>query len=349
MKRTIRAAAFCLSLLIGGFFMLFGVAAAPEDPIDALLRLPAPPPPNPLVTRPGNRYEAFGLKNPPGDDAPIEELLAYWAMQQRSIASMAYHPEMSDKVFDRLTAEIEKDPTKLASLIGSFAMNERSADFIKRMYDGSLDAATRRTAKEWLVLNSKYFTSELYQRASAVRDTESYLANHDELLQLARIDFDRAKPLIDRLAANGNSKATGILAKWARYINAINTNSTGDIERYRDELKAIVEDKSQSAAFRDLAMDALVVEKEWSGRDDWYVSLLADETLHDLGGYTGLTTLINVSPADKYIGKMIELLKSNNAAVRSAAIRNLTLKISADKPEVIRALLPWLEDAKWAK
>ncbi|MEQ1644095.1 MAG: hypothetical protein ABL959_11670, partial [Pyrinomonadaceae bacterium] len=28
---------------------------------------------------------------------------------------------------------------------------------------------------------------------------------------------------------------------------------------------------------------------------------------------------------------------------------NLILKISADKPEVIRALLPWLEDAKWAK
>jgi hypothetical protein len=204
MKRTIRAAAFCLCLLIGGFYMLFGVAAAPEDPIDALLRLPAPPPPNPLVARPGNRYEAVALTNPPGDDAPIEELLEYWAMQQRSIASMQFHPEMSDKVFDRLTAEIEKDPTKLASLLGSFAMNERSADFIKRMYDGSLDAATRKIAKEWLVVNSKYFTSELYQRASTVRDTESYLANHDELLQLARIDYDRAKPLIDRLAANGN-------------------------------------------------------------------------------------------------------------------------------------------------
>ncbi len=350
MKRTIRTAAFCLSLLIGGFYMLFGVASAAEDPIDALLRLPAPPPPNPLVPRPGSGYNPTALRGqPPGDDAPIEELLEYWAMQQRSIASMAFHPEMSDKVFDRLTAEIEKDPTKLASLLGGFAMNERSADFIKRIYDGSLDAATRKTAKEWLVLNSKYFTSELYQRASAVRDTETYLSNHDELLQLARIDYDRAKPLIDRLAANGNSKATGILAKWARYINAINTNSTGDIERYRDELKAIVEDKSQSAAFRDLAMDALVVEKEWSGRDDWYVSLLADETLHDLGGYTGLTTLINVSPADKYIGKMIELLKSNNAAVRSAAIRNLILRIGADKPDVIRALLPWLEDAKWAK
>ena len=349
MKRTIRAAAFCLSLLVGGFYMLFGVAAAPDDPIDALLRLPAPPPPNPLVVRPRNGNGEADLRNPPGDDAPIEDLLAYWAMQERSIASMAYHPEMSDKVFDRLTAEIEKDPTKLSSLLGSFPMDERSADFIKRMYDGSLDAGMRKTVKEWLVLNSKYFTSELYQRASAVRDTESYLANHDELLQLARIDFDRAKPLIDRLAANGNSKATGILAKWARYINAINTNSTGDIERYRDELKAIVEDKSQTAAFRDLAMDALVVEKEWPGRDDWYVSLLADETLHDLGGYTGLTTLINVSPADKYIGKMIELLKSNNPAVRSAAIRNLILRIGAERPDVIRALLPWLEDAKWAK
>ena len=351
MKRTIRAAAFCLSLLIGGFYMLFGVAAAPEDPIDALLRLPAPPPPNPLVIRATGRNYDPNARNgqPPGDDASIEELLEYWAMHQRSITRMGHQPEMSDKVFERLTAEIEKDPTKLTSLLGSFPMNERSADFIKRMYDQGLDAGLRRTVKEWLVVNSKYFTNELFQRASAVRDTETYLSNHDELLQLVRLDYERARPIIDRLAANGNSKATGILAKWARYINAINTNSTGDIERYRDELKAIVEDKSLSAAYRDLAMDALVVEKEWSGRDDWYVSLLADETLHDLGGYTGLTTLINVSPADKYIGKMIELLKSSNAAVRAAAIRNLVLKINADKPEVIRALLPWLEDAKWAK
>ena len=320
MKRTIRAAAFCLSLLIGGFYMLFGVAAAPEDPIDALLRLPAPPPPNPLVIRKIFRSDGEIDRNgqPPGDDAPIEELLEYWAMHQRSITRMGHQPEMSDKVFERLTAEIEKDPTKLTSLLGSFPMNERSADFIKRMYDQGLDAGLRRTVKEWLVVNSKYFTSELFQRASAVRDTETYLSNHDELLQLVRLDYERARPIIDRLAANGNSKATGILAKWARSINALNTNSTGDIERYRDELKAIVEDKSLSAAYRDLAMDALVVEKEWSGRDDWYVSLLADETLHDLGGYTGLTTLINVSPADKYVAKMIELLKSSNAAVRAA-------------------------------
>lgn len=355
MKRTIRAAAFCLSLLIGGFYMLFGVAAAPEDPIDALLRLPAPPPPNPLVTRRTDRYSGYDRTGqPPGDDASIEELIAFWSGQQRSIRFAQYRPEMSDKVFERLTAEIEKDPANLSSLLNSFPPNERSADFIKRIYDGqgangALNTAMRRSVKEWLVLNSSHFTSELYQRASAIRDTDGYVSNHDELLQLARIDFDRARPLIDRLAANGSGKATGIIAKWARYLNAINTGSTSDIERFRDELKAIVEDKSQPAAYRDLAMDALVIEKEWSGRDDWYMSLLADETLHDLGGYTGLTTLITVSPADKYIGKMIELLKSSNANVRSAAIRNLTMRIGADKPDVIRALLPWLEDAKWAK
>ncbi|MEQ1645535.1 MAG: hypothetical protein ABL959_18945, partial [Pyrinomonadaceae bacterium] len=221
MKRTIRAAAFCLSLLIGGFYMLFGVAAAPEDPIDALLRLPAPPPPNPLVLRSRERNYDPTARNgkAPGDDASIEELIEYWSQQQRSIARMGHQPEMSDKVFDRLTAEIEKNPALLSTLLGSFPMNERSADFIKRMYDGlpmvgSGNAGLRRTVKEWLVVNTKYFTSELFQRASAVRDTETYLANHDELLQLARIDYDRAKPLIDRLAANGNSKATGILAKW---------------------------------------------------------------------------------------------------------------------------------------
>ncbi|MCV4755008.1 hypothetical protein OFC37_36665, partial [Escherichia coli] len=72
------------------------------------------------------------------------------------------------------------------------------------------------------------------------------------------------------------------MATWALYRHALETNSLADIERYRDELKAIVEDKTATAAMRDLALDALVKEKEWSGRDEWYLSLLADETLQDL-------------------------------------------------------------------
>ncbi len=104
---------------------------------------------------------------------------------------------------------------------------------------------------------------------------------------------------------------------------------------------------------RDLALDALMKEKEWAGRDDWYFSLLGDETLGELvvdgRVFTGLTTIIYHSPSDKFVEKMLELLKSDNPTVRTAVIRNLGLMISPENKEVVIALLPWLSDPKWAK
>ena len=94
-------------------------------------------------------------------------------------------------------------------------------------------------------------------------------------------------------------------------------------------------------------------EKDWSGRDEWYYSLLGDETLSNLvvngSSYTGLTTIIRYSPPDKYADKMIELTKSSDVIVRSAAAKNLLLILDKDHPEATRALLPWLENPKWAR
>jgi hypothetical protein len=76
-SRGVRAAVFCTALLMCGSFLLFHTAAAKEDPIIGLLRLPAPPPPNPLVKSPyQNISEDFDSRVPPPDDAPLDDLLA---------------------------------------------------------------------------------------------------------------------------------------------------------------------------------------------------------------------------------------------------------------------------------
>src|SRR5207245_1785088 len=144
-----------------------------------------------------------------------------------------------------------------------------------------------------------------------------------------------------------------VLAKWALYSHAMQTGSSSDIETYRGELKTVVEDKTATAGMRDLALDALVREKDWPGRDDWYASLLSDETVADLrvngSTYTGLTTIIYYSPDERYLQKMLELVKSDNPTVRGAAIKNLVLILNRKKdPEILEALLPWLDDPKWA-
>jgi hypothetical protein len=353
-----------LSLLIVltgfGAFVFLDTAGAQTDVVTALLDLPAPPPPNPLVKRPvRERDEKFySKKTPPDDDAPIEDLLDYWQNQSSNYQEMAYNITPSAKALERLLDAVEKDPDKLAGLLNILPGNPETAEFVKRIYDttvpkgpltGDEDVGPGEAIKAWLKYHSPYYSDELLEEARAVGDSEAYVTNQGELLALTTVDFSRAQPIVNRLYNDATQPVSQTLAKWALYRHAIETDSIGDIERYRDELMAVVENKSLGAGQRDLALDALVKEKEWPGRDDWYYGLMRDETLVDLEGYTGLTTIIYYAPPEKYMDRMLELLKSGNETVRSAAVRNLGLMISKDHPEVVEALLPWLEDPNWAK
>ncbi len=366
LTRTLRAASLCTGLLVAGYFFLFyssagsGSTAAKDDPIELLLRLPAPAPPNPLVPQTSlyNREEKFYSKsNVPKDNAPIDELLDYWLRQNNSAQDLRYMPEISDQARSRIMKEISKKPALLTSYLNVLKGDAKAADFVKEIYDregsgGAINKEERRMVKDWLMYNSPYFSTDLARKASSVNDSGEYVTGQTELLSLARVDFDRAKPIIERLLGDSSLKTSKVLATWAQYRHALDTNSTGDIETYRDALKAFVEDKNAMPGMRDLAMDALVTEKEWSGRDEWYFSLLADETLSKLvvNGQTntGLTTLILNSPEEKYVEKMIELAGSSNPTVRSNAVRNLIAQLNTGNAAVVKALLPWLEDQKWA-
>lgn len=354
MNLAIRAAVFCTLLLVSLSAFLLHTSAQKNDVVVKLLNLPAPPPPNPLVPKQSQRPTDFYNKSKnPKDDADINELYDYWYSMSSSYSAATYSPEPSDTVVARLKKLIENDPKKLPDLLNVFRKDKDGYEFVKDIYDaqgenGVFDKDARASIKTWLMYNSPFFSDELATLAADVRDADAYVTNQAELLALAKFDFNKAKPIIDRLMLDANSPASKALAKWALYKHALATDSLGDIERYRDELKDIVADKTAADGVRDLAMDALTHEKEWSGRDEWYVQMMADETLVKMQRFTGLTTLINVSPDDKYIDKMIELLKSSDPNVRGAAIRNLSLKLDSGNPELVRALLPWLENPRWA-
>lgn len=358
MKNFLRAVVFCSALLLAlSGYLWQSAEAAKEDVVVALLSLPAPPPPNPAVKRSAQRDAKFyNLNKPPADDAPIADLIDYWGRMGsgRNNSSLRYEPEPSRAVLARLKKEIDKEPKKLLGLLGALKKDEDGPEFVKGHYDsqgstGVYSRDERAEIKEWLKFNSSYFSDELRRDAEDVADTpDAYVSNQDELMALVRHDFSKAKPILDRLYANSSNPVSRTLAIWGYYRNAINTDSIGDIERYRDELKGVVENKQLGDGNRDLAMDALVIEKEWSGRDDWYYSLMTDETLVNMPRYTGMTTLINVSAPDKYNERMIELLKSDNPLVRGAAIRNLSVAFNSENIELIKALLPWLEEPKWA-
>lgn len=360
MKRTISALALCITLLAAGSFVITRSTQAKEDVLPTLLSLPAPPPPNPLFrgvtsSRPPTFYDK---SRPPKDNAPIDDLLDYWSKQSEGYQELVYNPKPSEKTLERLMAEVEKNPEKLSGLLNIFPDNRQAAEFVKGIFDRTseitdVNREERASIKRWLTYNSPYYSSDLARAAQQVRDSNEYVTNQEELLALTRADFDRARPIIDRTYSNSGQPVSQVLAKWALYRHALDEDSVGDIDRYRDELKAVVEDKTATAGMRDLAMDALVKEKEWPGRDEWYYSLLSDETLADLRvngqSYTGLTTILIYSPAERYRDKMIELVKSENPVIRGAATRNLIVLLRGSDPEVVKVLLPWLENPTWAK
>lgn len=327
--------------------------------LDTLFKIPAPPPPNPLVSAASiNRPpEFYSLKNPPPDNAPIGDLIDYWS-RQRGATPLSYTIEPSPRVMDRLLAEVEKNPGLETSLLSVFSQHPEAADLVKRAYDRvqSDEEAGEYQAeqlKNWLTYNSDYFIDDLIQMASQVRDEDEYVTNQEELLALGRVNFDRAKPILDRLINDRSQPISQTLANWVYYLNALKNGNSIEASGYRDYLMGVVEDKNAMPGNRDLALDALVYGGDFPGRDDWYFRLMEDETLFDIRvngrTYTGLTTLLMRSPPDKYVDKMIQLVRSSNLTIRSAAARNLATVMKDNGSEVVKALLPWLEDPNWAK
>jgi hypothetical protein len=361
MKRFLLSVALCLALLLIGSFAFLPSSEAQTSVLPALLNLPAPPPPNsfyrPTSTERDENF--FDKKTPPADNAPINDLIDYWKHQNQFDPKYTYKPKPSEKTVERLMAEVEKKPEMLSELVNTFPETEEAGEFVKRIYDAestnrNFDSSWRAEVKKWLTYHTNYFSNELYQAANQAADTKEYVTNQDEVIALARVDWEKAKPILDRMLSNPQAPVSQTLARWAYYQHALKVNDSFDIDKYRKELQETVENKTLQPGNRDLAMDALVESGDYPGRDEWYYTLLEDETLYELrvGGqvYTGLTTILNHSPADKYVAKMIELAGSSNQTVRNAAVRNLSTLLDTNKnPEVIRALLPWLENPKWAR
>ncbi len=360
MKRFISAVLFCSALLVcSSAFVVYRAEASEDDVIMRLLDLPAPPPPNPLMPVSGTRRSGdfYDREKPPPDDAPIGELMDYWGVVAATMSALRYTPTPSPRVMQRIMAELRRDPSELTAMMNIFREDEGGIRLVRDLYErgesgGSLTRAELDAMKTWLTNNSPYFSAELERSALKFKEDGEYVTGTDELVALATQDWDRAAPLVNRFYSSG-SPIERVGALWALYKRALKDSSISDADRYRDELKAIVEDRNATAGMRDLAFDALVSEKEWAGRDDWYYSLLADETLAELrvngSVYTGLTTIVLYSPADKYKDKMIELAASDNPVVRRAAIVNLgTLLTRTGDEKIVMALLPWLSDRNWA-
>jgi hypothetical protein len=327
-----------------------------------LLDLPAPPRVNPtgdvsfISIKPERPDGFYDSKNIPPDDAPLEILLDFWERQSGSFDEFRHNLRPSKETLRRLMEAIDSDHEKLDNFIKLFPTDPDVADFVQRIYKAEKEEAKTSgswldTVRRWLRNNSDMFLNELLTDVRDIQEEDGRVNNQEELIALAKIDWNAAKSFIDALERDGRQTGTYTLAKYVLYHHALKEENSGDVKKYRAELQQIVEDKTASHKARDLAMDALVLGGDFEGRDDWYISLLNDETLLELqdNGYTGLTTLVRYSPNDreKWVSLMTKLLSGGNPTLRSVAVRNL-FEIKGLDRETALLLLPWLSDRAWA-
>jgi hypothetical protein len=335
--------------------------AAPSGLLRKLVDVPAPAPFEPPEKKGETKERPADFmdeENVPPDDAPIEDLLDYWTQPYSNLFPSNYRPVPSAKTVERILEHCEDNPEKLPRYLGIFPAKPEIADTIKDIYDKETSKSEQENyeftrVKEWLKFNSRYYLSDLTKSAGEIRDENNYVqnANQHVLRALARVDWDAALPIVQRLENDQTNPYSIILAKWVSYQHARDTGDFATENAYRHDLQKIVENTGATWAQRDLAMDALVIEGDFEGRDEWYLSLLDDETLLTIqdNGYTGLTTLMNASPRKQWLEKMAELAESSNLSVRTAAARNLMRMYKEGKPEALKPLVPWLANAAWAK
>jgi len=363
MKRFISALAFCSALLALLSVFLFPPVKAKEDPITVLLSLPAPPPPNPFVTRRGpiRDQDFYSRRNPPRDDAPIQDLIDYWTQSGiRYRGPLNFTSRPSEITTRRLAAEMAKKPELATALLNVLPDSKDAIDAVKDLYDrvgteGGPNKEQKNSLKQWLRMHSSYFSRDLERVSSQIKDEGGYVTLNEEnnLLALTRHNYSSAEPLINRLYLDSSQPVSKALATWALYRHAMESGSISDTERYRSELMRMVEDRTLPDGVRDKAYDALTHEPDFPGRAEWSFSLYGDETLVNMPRFTMLTTLIMYMPPETYVPKMIEMIeKTSSPTIRLAAARNLIIALQGEldselEREVIKTLLPALEDRKW--
>jgi hypothetical protein len=297
--------------------------------------------------RPPDFYDS--RKTPP-DDAPVVDLLDYWVIQARSS-----NPQPSEATRQRLLAACEGEPERLPSLLKLLPQDAAAAERVKKLYDEAapsdrFDEDWRKSVRNWLRFNSKYFFDELLAMARKAKDQNQYgsVANEEALKALAKVDWRTAEPLLQSLLVEG--PRTAALATALLHRHAVEAKEEGDAGTYRAKLMTMAGSRGLPAAARDTAIEELSL-SDWAGRDEWYLSLLNDETLlksHDgIYGFSSLSAPFDHEP-DKWIPVMAKLVESPNRATQQAAASCLVrYATSHPRKDAIMPVLRWLSDPDW--
>ncbi len=318
---------------------------------------------------------------PPADDAPIHELIAYWTLYGFKEFDQT-NAQPSDKVRQRFLDYLENRPWMAAQLAHYLPETPETYDRLYKVLSEDLDERDRsnwqNVLRRKLMFNSSYFREDLLDEARYL--SKNSYPDYLVLRALADLDWDAAKPLVEDLIKAPLSSQS-VPAQAMMYEQAVKANDGSLAESLRTQLKLVVANRSLGSE-RQAALVALMG-TEWSGRDEWYVSLFADPSLsgvqiqerisaekpgaspkdarpkapqvsfdeHDPA--SNVLWIPMMADAEKLLPVVVGLIGNGNRVVHLAAVSALSAFLinKAEKEEfrkqAARALLPWLSEPDW--
>jgi hypothetical protein len=354
MKRIFLSILLCVFLSVNLF--------AQSSLLQELIDLPAPPPIAKNDDENGEKQprseEFYDKKNVPSDDAPIDDLIDFWKRQNLITDSHPNKIKPSEKTLTRLIESAKEKPENLPYLLNLLSINAETSAFVKDIYDSqnsNLDESQLETIKKWLKYKSPYFSDELLAEAQNAKDHKTYktVGKEEELRALANVDWEKAESLLERLKVDKSNPRTAFFAKRLIYEHAIDEKDSATIEKYRNEFKKIVENKSASGYERDDALEALIQKNDGQNLDDWYLSLFEDETLLKLNlGENTITYPLNgivYKNPDRWIPILTKLVGNKNRAIHNSVVQALIqFQNQTARKDALEPLLPWLLNPDWA-
>jgi HEAT repeat protein len=321
-------------------------------------------------------------EKPPGDDAPIKELIEYGLKNRFAAMSEAQKPY--EKVRQRLLEAVEDRPWLAPSLLEFLPETPDTSD---RLYglifqEPDDEDVWKWKVHDWLSHNSGYFRDDLLAevRSTDLGETQTVAA----LKSLSRLDWEAARPIIESYAA-GSHEILAPTSLSLLYEHEVKIGDAAKVEDYRARLKAMVANRLVPLETRGVALTALTA-TEWSGREEWFASLFADPSLTGLREGKGSDQnskeeavdpkaiaeivlrkdsdgLYLPPPEDPLLTAMKQrkelipvvssLIGHSARAIHNAAVNRLASAMTESddlkvRRELAQKLLPWLADPAWA-
>lgn len=328
-----------------------------SNAVTQLLDEPAPPPPTLKLVAdalaaqkrwpPRNREP----KDEPDADAPPKVVIDYW--------DGPWKKQPSDSARWRLLEAVLAEPRFYRWVLDYLPDTPEAHDRVKNFLDQAesndngifgeyFGKEARESLSNWLSRHSDYKRASLIQRAEGINADKLLSYPNDDLEALAKLDWTTAQPIIERYAKN----ASPTLAAYSiglLYKHCVDTNDA-QTEVLREKLTNFASDYLASEQVREFALSALV-ESDWTGRDEWFVSKLLESPQPGVKIEESLDPFCDSisRDAEHWIPILTKLVGDTNRSTHDTAVFCLA-NLAARHPTVdaLRPLLPWLSNPKWA-